>query len=143
MIMIILFLSLFTSLTAPPHSELYIPKSEPINPFETIWKAVCKVESGGNIMAVGDKQLKDYSYGIAQIRMERLNDYYNKTGIRYFEKDMFDPNKAKQVYMYYAMQFNPSDIKSIVCEWNGGPHWKKIKSVEKYYLKIQKQMISL
>ena len=137
MILLILILGITRILPAPGFAKLIIVEAERIQPYEKIWKATCMVESGNNPFAVGDKNLKDHSYGIVQIRMARLNDYYNKTGVRYNERDMFDPIKAKEVYLFYAMQFSHWDIKSISCEWNAGPNWKKVKSVNKYYLKIQ------
>jgi len=45
MIMIICFLSLFTSLTAPPHQELPIVQSEPISPHQPLAMAFQYVES--------------------------------------------------------------------------------------------------
>lgn len=143
MITIILFLALFQTISAPPLFEVVICQPEEINPYEAIWKATCKVESGNNPFAIGDKNLKKKSYGIVQIRESRLKDYYKKTGIKYSVTDMFDVNKSKEVFMFYCSQYYPTDVKSICCEWNAGPNWEKIKSVKKYHLKIQKALLSL
>ena len=62
--------------------------------------------------------MKDKSYGIAQIRQARLDDYFERTGIRYSEKDMFDPVKSKEVFMYFACQFRPSNYRLIARDWN-------------------------
>jgi len=139
--MLTLLITLFCfQLSAPPYERLAIIKAEAINPYEAIWQATCKVESDNNPFAIGDKHLKDYSYGIVQVRKARLKDYYNKTGVKYSEMDMFDPVKSKELFMYYASRYNPSQIREISSEWNGGTNWKKKKSTMKYYKKILRQL---
>jgi len=99
-----------------------IVKTEAISPYENLWNAVCQVESSGNPFAIGDKHLKEWSYGISQIRRVRLDDYYDRTGIRYYEKDMFCPVKSKEVFMYFADRIGPYDMERIIRDWNGsGP----------------------
>jgi hypothetical protein len=138
--MIFIFNSFFWLLSAPAPVGLVIIAPDKIEPYEAIWNAVCKVESSGNPLAIGDKNLKHHSYGVAQIRLSRLDDYYRQTGIRYYERDMFDVEKSKAVFMWYCSKVHPDNIREIVCSWNAGPNWKKKKSVEKYYLKIQKNL---
>jgi len=138
--MIILFLALFNTISGPPHLEVVICKPEQINPYEAIWKATCKVESDNNPFAIGDKNLKKKSYGIIQIRESRLKDYYKKTGIHYSVTDMFDVKKSKEVFMFYCQNNN---IEQIAREWNGGSRGMKKESTKKYYLKIQKALLSL
>lgn len=132
----ILFLSLTLSLKAPSDTRLVIVEGEAVKPFEAIWIATCKVESSNNPLAIGDRHLKDKSYGIVQVRRTRLNDYYNKTGIRYTEADMFDPAKAKAVFMYYCV----SDIETTARMWNGGEKGMQKKSTLKYWRKIQNEL---
>lgn len=124
-------------LAAPPSSSMVIFATEEIKPYETLWNATCKVESNFNPYAVGDKHLKQHSFGIAQIRKTRLDDFYKQTGIRYSVTDMYDTVKSKQVFMHYASQHHPSDIRGIVSSWNGGPNWRQKKSTYQYYLKIK------
>jgi len=131
MITIALILTLFSlTLKAPSERDLVIVKTEAIKPYEDLWNAVCQVESSGNPFAVGDRHLKEKSYGISQIRKIRLDDYYKRTGIRYYEKDMFDPVKSKEVFLYYCYG---SDLEPLAKSWNGsGPktieYWKRIKT---------------
>jgi len=143
LLLISILLMCFIKLPAPGSGALMIVEAEAVKPYEQLWKATCKVESSNNPFAIGDKNLKAHSYGIVQVRGSRLSDFYDRTGIRYTERDMFDTVKAKRVFMHYAMQFNPADIKSISCSWNAGPNWKRVKSVNKYYLKVQKELLSL
>lgn len=134
---IILILCLISaSLTAPPMEGVLVVAPEPIKPYEAIWNATCKVESNFDPYAIGDKNLKEYSYGIVQIRNTRLIDYYKHTGIKYTTKDMFDPIKSKEVFMYYAR----GDHENIARTWNGGPRGMEKKSTLKYWYKIQKEL---
>ena len=136
-----LILILFTSLLqAPPSNMVTIFESEGTNPFENLFKAVCQVESSGNPLAVGDKHLKEWSYGIVQVRRSRLSDYYRQTGVRYTTEDMFDPTKAKQVFMFYASQYGPYQFESISRAWNSGPNYKKVKISKEYWKKVKKHL---
>jgi predicted chitinase len=53
---------------------------------------------------------------------------------------MYDPNKSKEVWFYYANQFYPTDIESITRCWNGGDRGMKKRSTKKYYQKVLKMM---
>jgi len=136
MITLTLILTLFTAtLKAPNQRVIYIDQPEGINPFENVWKAVCQVESSGDPFAIGDKHLKEWSYGISQIRQVRLDHYYDRTGIRYYEKDMFSPAKSKQVFMYFADQIGPYNLEKVIRNWNGSG-----KKTYKYLAKVKNQM---
>lgn len=134
MLNLTLIISLFClSLGAPPSPAIAIIGMDAIKPYEALWTATCKVESSNNPFAIGDKHLKQKSYGVAQIRKTRLDDYYKRTGIRYSTKDMFDVSKSKQVFMYYAS----GDNEVIARTWNGGPDGMKKKSTYKYWKLIK------
>lgn len=128
---------LFSSLTAPPASSVMIFASEGINPYQALWNATTIVESGKNAFAIGDKHLKQHSYGIAQIRKTRLDDFYKQTGIRYDVTDMYDTVKSKQVFMYYC---TGNDLERISRMWNGGVRGMKKKSTLNYWHKIKKHL---
>lgn len=128
---------------SPPSNALTIESKPPCRPHEALWKAICITESSNNPNAVGDLKLRNRSYGIAQIRKPRLDDYYKHTGIRYTVYDMFDTTKSKSVFMWYAMQKHHTDIEGISRSWNAGPNYKKSKMSEKYYLKVKKVLLSL
>ena len=130
---IIFLLLLFTaSLKAPNYTRVVIVQPEEISPYESLYRSVCKVESNNDPFAIGDKHLKEWSYGIVQIRQVRLDHYYDKTGIRYTTNDMFDPVKSKEVFMYFMMQYNDTDL--AIRRWNGSGHktyayLKKVKNM--------------
>lgn len=134
----ILILLALLSLKAysPDLKVLYVCSYAPIAPYEQIWKAVCKVESSNNPLAIGDKNLKKHSYGIAQIRQSRLDDFNQRTGKHYTTKDMFDVAKSKEVFMHYAS----GDNETIARNWNGGNRGMQKKSTKKYYKLIQKNL---
>ena len=131
---IIILIMFFRSLAAPPSDAVAIFESESINPFENLFKAVCQVESSGNQFAIGDN---GKSYGISQIQQSRLDDYFNRTGIRYTLQDMFDVQKSRQIFMFYAQLHGPYQAEALCREWNSGPRWRQIKATKVYYRKIQ------
>jgi len=137
LILISLFLMCFIKLPAPGSGALMIVEAEAVKPFEQLWKATCKVESSNNPFAIGDKHMKAHSYGIVQVRASRLSDFYNKTGIRYSERDMFDTVKAKRVFMAYCTDLN---MERITREWNGGKRGMQKKSTLKYWRLIQSEL---
>ena len=57
MAMILISIMVFCSLAAPPANMLMVFESEGMNPYENLYRAVCQVESSGNPLAIGDKQL--------------------------------------------------------------------------------------
>ena len=124
-------------LAAPPSGMLTLPVPEKLMPYEALWRATCKVESDFNRYAIGDRHLKNKSYGVAQIREVRLDDYYKQTGIRYHVKDMFCPDKSKEVFMYYC---TTSDLEVLARWWNGGPKAMEKKSTVKYWDKIKLEL---
>jgi hypothetical protein len=134
-ILIILIILTFR-VYAPTNPVLYIPAPDKIQPYEAIWKAICQAESGGDPYAIGDKNLRKHSYGIAQIRQSRLDDFYKQTGIRYSVKEMFDTAKSKEVFMFYAS----GDDETIARCWNGGPDGMNKKSTKKYYNLIKSNL---
>jgi len=137
MITIILILMLSIPVFAPAERCIYIERPEEIQPYEKIWNATCEVESGFDAMAIGDKHLEEHSYGIVQIRKARLSDYYNKTGVMYSERDMFDPAKAKRVFLWYC---SGTDMEVIARTWNGGEKGMSKKSTVKYWKLIKAKL---
>ena len=137
--MVTIFISIFCFqiLTAPPNGAGVVFESERVNPFEDLWQATCFVESSGNRFAIGDN---GKSYGIAQIQQSRIDDYYRRTGIRYTLQDMFDAEKSRSVFMYYAQTHGPYQQEVICREWNAGPRWRNIKQTKDYWQKIQRRI---
>jgi len=133
MTLILILISFTILLKAPNDNALIVISGKKIMPYESLFKAIVKVESGGDVFAIGDKNLKRKSYGVAQIRQIRLDHYFDLTGIRYNERDMFDYGKSKEVFMYFADRIGPYDFERIIRNWNGkwsltDDYYKKVKS---------------
>lgn len=129
-IILIFFMTL--ELLAPESNTAVIIASEPIKPYKTIIKAIGSVECRFDTLAVNPIE---QAYGYFQCRQIRLDDYYKQTGIRYSLTDMLDYEKAEKIFLYYASQFNPADIKGICVNWNG------VSKRNLYYKKVQKAML--
>jgi hypothetical protein len=143
MALTILLILLSLPASCPEDRALVIFEAPVINPYEAIWNAICQVESAGNQFAIGDKHLKQFSYGIVQIRQTRLDDYYQETGIRYYETDMFDVEKSKTVFMVYALKIGYMDVERISREWNGGDSGMKKKATVKYWNRVKDQLTKI
>ena len=135
MALIFIIITLFFScLTAPPNVRLVIVEAEAIRPYENIWLATCIVESGNNPFAIGDRHLKDKSYGIVQVRQVKLDWYYNRTGIKYSLKDCYKVSVSKEIFMYHMNQY--SDVDEAIKKWNGSG-----KQTYIYLAKIKKELL--
>jgi len=108
--------------------------------YDAIFEATAYVESRNNPNAVNRIE---QAYGIVQIRQIRLDDYFQRTGTRYYLTQMQDPIKAKEVFMYYAKQYPPEKLEQICREWNGGPKGMKYVGTKKYYEKVNNQIKKL
>ena len=129
MIIMILFTLL---LKAPNDPREVIVKDEPIRPYEKLSKAVDIVETNCDPLAVGDKTLKSWSYGIKQIRQIKLDWYNKRTGNHYTLKDCFDEAISKKIFMYHMMQYN--DVDYAIRKWNGSGYktYVYLKKVKKH-----------
>jgi hypothetical protein len=125
-----LFLLLSVRLFAPVTDYTALLLNEPINPYKTILEAIGKVESKQDTFAIN---VKEMAIGYFQVRPIRLEDYYNRTGIRYYPWDMLDYDKAEKVFRYYASQFEPWDYEAISKDWN-----KSVTDI--YFNKVKQQL---
>jgi hypothetical protein len=70
---------------------------------------------------------KENAVGYFQIRPIRLKDYNNRVGANYVLTDMYDYDKALEVFMYYVTL----DMESTCKAWNGRGksnkvYWQKV-----------------
>jgi hypothetical protein len=131
MITTTILLFLFMRLAAPEFSCVYIAYSEPIQPYAKIIYAIGMVEGNCDTLAYNPVEK---AYGYFQIRPIRLMDYNQRTGSHYVIKDMYDFNKAKTVFMYYADKIGYQNRDKIIRDWNGSGKatYKYLKKVKKY-----------
>lgn len=117
---------------SPQHKTLTIAIEPPIRPFKALLEATGYVESSNDPNALNTQEM---AYGKYQIRKIRIVDYNRRTGKRYTLKDCYNEEISKEIYLFYAMQFHPSDLEQIARKWNGsGPMTRE------YWGKIKKQM---
>lgn len=136
-LLLALFCSSLAGLSPTPAPVFYITEGVAIRPYEDIWQAVCIVESSNNPLA---HNVKENAVGIAQIRQVRINDYNRRTGEHYKLKEMYDPAKAKSVFMYYAMEIGENNAEKIIRCWNGGENGMKKRSTKAYYYKVRRYL---
>lgn len=101
-------------------------------PFEAILKAVVEVESKNGIYLFNPKENAVGYFGIRPIK---LKDYCEKTGKRITLEQCYDYEMGKEIFLFYASQFSPDNIKGICINWNGRSRHNK------YYLRIQKILL--
>ena len=128
-IFIILLLLVSIRAFAPAYTTIIIGRSEGIDPYKTIKYAIGMVECRLDTVIVNPFE---QAYGYFQIRQVRLNDYYDRTGIKYSLSDMLDYEKAERVFMYYAARIGYQNPSKIARDWNGsGPktwvYWNKVR----------------
>ena len=141
MTLLISILLLFSlSLSAPIDTRAVIIQPEAIQPFKPLIKAIGAVECNFDTLAYSPVE---QAIGYFQIRPIRVEDYNLRTNSTYELIDMFDYQIAEKVFLFYASRIGPYDFEKITRNWNGGQEGINLKSTEKYYLKVQKVLLSL
>jgi len=128
--LLLFFLILFTfKLSAPDIRSLAILEAPAVEPFDRLIHAIGIVEVKGDTTAYNEIE---QATGFFQIRPIRLDDYNRRTGNNYALSEMFDYDKAKKVFLYYASQIGPYNYERIAKNWNGSGHktisyWNRVK----------------
>lgn len=115
-------------LSAPNFPVCYLLVSSPVQPYEALIQAVVQVESGGDNYAYNKKE---GAYGAFQIRAIRLRDFNKRTGKHYKLTDMYDYDKAKEVFLTYVTD----DLERSAKSWNGSGYKTKA-----YWTKVSYQL---
>lgn len=129
MIIMILLLSFFANLAAPPNNSIVIFEAKAVNPYNAILKACIQIESSGNRFAYNSKEL---AVGILQITPVRLLDFNRNTGKHYTQNDCYSIEVSKEIFFHYISKCDYRDIKSMAVAWNG------VSVRNKYYAKVKK-----
>jgi len=145
-LLLVIFLLSFHILSFAPSTgkTAFIAEVKPINYYEVIQpiyeplvRAIALVESNNNILAYN---VVEDAVGAFQIRQCRIKHYNKLTGKDYTLKDMYDYNKAKEVFVYFIYHDNrgriihPKSYEQAAKNWNGsGPmtenYWKRVQKV--------------
>jgi hypothetical protein len=108
-----------------------------------LWEAVCRVESGGNALAVGDG---GRAAGIAQIWAITVKDVNRIAGTKFTLSDRFDVEKSKSIFHLYVNHYGKGQSDEVKARiWNGGPNamratGRKKLNLDRYFAKIQKHL---
>jgi hypothetical protein len=113
-------------LYAPGSERFFLVQPGEINIYQPIFKAVCAVESSGNVIAVNWKEL---AHGPAQIRPIRLLDYNKRTGKNYTVVDCLSYSVSWEIFKFYC---KGKDYERAAKNWNGSgemvkEYWKRVK----------------
>jgi citrate lyase beta subunit len=113
----VIFLLIFRAVLAPEARMLWAEAAKKIDPYKRIMNAISFVESRHQDSVINWHEL---AYGRYQIRQVRLDDYYQRTGMRYELIDMLDSAKAAKVARYYAVMEGWRNPERVARCWNGG-----------------------
>jgi len=112
--------------------------------IETLWLAICIVESACNPLAMGDR---GKAYGVAQIHAIMIRDYNQNNGAKLVHEDAFSPTISKAVFEWYAGHYctrerlgHEPTMEDVSRCWNGGGNgWRKEATIP-YWGKVQKEI---
>ena len=126
-ILTILLTFISLNISAPPDDRIDILRFEPYNIYDKLIDAVVKVESGGDVYAFN---ASEGAVGAFQVRQCRIDHYNYLTGSKMSLADMYDYDKAKQVFLFFAVG---KSFERASKEWNGSGYmteiyWRKIKA---------------
>jgi hypothetical protein len=108
-----------------------------------LWEAVCRVESNGNPLAVGDG---GRAAGIAQIWAITVKDVNRFAGTKFTLNDRFDVEKSKAIFQLYVNHYGKGKSDEVKARiWNGGPNamkatGQKLTNLNRYWAKIKKHL---
>ena len=125
MILTVLLIFNCSALLAPAVNSVAIFRTEGISHYTNLIHAVGTVESNCDTLAYNPLE---EATGYFQVRPIRLLDYNRRTGKHYKLSDMYDFDKAKELFLYYCTM----DLEQTAKNWNGSgkktiEYWKKIK----------------
>ena len=121
-------------------AEENMAKSDSMEDYhDTIWRAICQVESSGNPDAHNPGE---DARGIAQIRAIMVDDVNRIVGSdKYTHDDAWCAEKSREMFDIYNSNYHPKgDAHRISRCWNGGPTGHKKKATEKYWLKVKAEL---
>jgi hypothetical protein len=108
---------------------------------DTLWHAICTVESHNNPTCIGDN---GNALGIAQIWKAVVDDcnriQHSKT---FTYANRTDPEKSRQMFFIYTSHYAPQGTPETVSRvWNGGPKGASKKATLSYWAKVKRVMDS-
>jgi hypothetical protein len=125
-VLIVLVSLLCRLLPAPEFRTFTIAKSDGINSFDPLIKAIVCVETNNGKNLYNEKE---NAVGHFQIRQIRVNDYNQRTGSHYKLEQFYDYNLSRKMFLYYA---KGKSYEKAAKNWNGSgkltiDYWKKVQ----------------
>jgi hypothetical protein len=120
------------NLFAPTSGVLSVVEGESIQPYKRLIYAIGVVECSLDTLAYNP--IED-AVGYFQIRPIRLEDFNKRKGKSYKLTDMYDYDKAEEVFLSYTDPYYTEEY--IARLWNGGPDGMRKASTLKYWRKIK------
>ena len=110
--------------------------------------ALVRVESAGNIYAIGDRKLRHQAYGPLQIRQPVCDDLNRRYQTRYVARDCLgNLSLSKEICRrYLKMYASRESLRRLPTDrdyariWNGGPKGAKNPQTLVYWDKVQKEL---
>lgn len=109
----------------------------------TIEQAIIQQESGGNLWAIGDRNLRQMAYGPMQIRQPACDDVNRKFGTNYQAKDMLgNLELSLDVFHKYILCYPENTENEHKARlWNGGPSWRlKSWATDHYWYEVSSML---
>ena len=115
----------------------------PCRPDDTLWSAICQVESSGNPSAYNRTE---QAVGISQIRpivVDDLNRIFGED--TWTLEDRWCPEKSREIFFqytgYWIRRFAIADSRENRSRiWNGGPRGYQRSSTVPYWDRVRKQI---
>ena len=114
------------SLRAPGFDCLVIARTEPLNYYDKLIKAVVMVETNNGKCLYNEFE---GAVGYFQIRQVRVDDYNRLRGTKYALNDFYDYELSRKVFLYFT---RGRSYREVAKTWNGSGeltevYWKKVK----------------
>lgn len=116
--------------------------------LDDLIEAIVRVESGGDLMAIGDKNLRYHAYGCMQIRQPAMDDYNRWCGTQYAAEDCLgDRPLSEDVFREYIAHYatrtrlkrEPTE-EDMARIWNGGTKGHLNPLTAKYWVKVKREL---
>lgn len=106
------------------------------------WRAICIVESGGKVDAVGDRGA---AVGIAQIHKVLVDDVNRIQKREHFIYcDRYSPDASYRMFRIYVLHYYPNGGPEQWSRcWNGGPNGVHKKATVRYWERVSNVMRKL
>jgi hypothetical protein len=119
-----------------------------IRPSDDLIAALVRVESGGNVEAIGDKNLRNHAYGPLQVRQTVCDDVNMHFSTHYVAASCLgNLNVSKEIFHRYMQIYwtaknlgHAPRIEDCARIWNGGPTGARKSSTQYYWTKVQVEL---